>query len=121
MRYAAIFAEPIFAMAEINLYTRILAICQPKSILQWQLIADYSILASGGIFSNENPLHQTQRFWNLKQIASNPADAAAMPITSDSPGIISDALGDNANRAYSIHLINNSAARTATSQDCHPT
>ncbi len=71
--YPAIFEEPVYAMEEINLYTRLLAICQPESILQWQLTADYSPLAGGGIFGNSEPLHPTQRFWNLKQLASTPA------------------------------------------------
>ena len=39
-RYPAIFKESTFALYEINLYTRLCAICQPLSILQWQLTAD---------------------------------------------------------------------------------
>ena len=32
--------------------TRMMAIAQPLSILQWQLTADYSLLAGGGIFGD---------------------------------------------------------------------
>lgn len=45
------------------------------SILQWQLTANYSVLAGGGIFGNEGPLQPTQRYWNLKQLGSTPAGA----------------------------------------------
>ena len=70
--YPQIFQESSFALHEIDLYTRILAVSKPKSILQWQLTADYSILAGGGVFGEEGPLRPTQRFWNLKQLASTP-------------------------------------------------
>ena len=72
-RYPQIFNEQSFALYEINLYLRILSIAQPKSILQWQLTADYSILAGGGIFNDNGPLRPTRRFWNLKQLAATPA------------------------------------------------
>ena len=50
--YPDIFQEQTYALQEINLYTRLLAICQPISILQWQLTSDYSPLIGGGIFGN---------------------------------------------------------------------
>ena len=71
-RYPRIFSEQSFALHEISPHTRILAISQPKSILQWQLTADYSLLAGGGICGDNGPLRPTQRFWNLKQLASTP-------------------------------------------------
>ncbi|HYJ64939.1 MAG TPA: hypothetical protein VEV62_14430, partial [Parafilimonas sp.] len=46
--YPQIFQEQIYALKEINLYVRLLNICQPLSILQWQLTADYSPLIGGG-------------------------------------------------------------------------
>jgi hypothetical protein len=109
--YPAIFQEQTYALEEINLYTRIMAICQPLTILQWQLTSDYSPLAGGGIFGNDEPLHPTQRFWNLKQLASTPKGLFAMPITSDRPGISCAALGNNKNNKYSIQLVNNGATR----------
>jgi len=113
-RYPAIFEEPVYALEEINLYTRILAICQPLSILQWQLTADYSVMAGGGIFGNEGPLQPTQRFWNLKQLGSTPAGTFAMPITGDRPAVTCAALGDNARGVYALHIVNNGATRQAT-------
>lgn len=113
-RYPAIFEEPTYALEEINLYTRILAICQPLSILQWQLTADYSVLSGGGIFGNdEEPLHPTQRFWNLKQLGSAPRGVLAMPITSNSTNITCAALGDNTRGTYVVHLVNNGSTRQA--------
>lgn len=80
--YAEIFNESTFALYEINLYTRICAICQPLSILQWQLTSDYSLLWGDGIYGSKGPLRPTQRFWNIKQLASTPADALAIPVSS---------------------------------------
>ncbi|HET6569398.1 MAG TPA: hypothetical protein VFG50_15630 [Rhodothermales bacterium] len=113
-RYPDIFEEPTYALEEINLYTRILALCQPRSILQWQLTADYSDMAGGGIFGNDEPLHPTQRFWNLKQLGSTPAGLFAMPVTADKPGITSAALGDNDRGVYAVHLVNDGPTREAT-------
>ncbi|SHM97132.1 hypothetical protein [Mucilaginibacter sp. OK098] len=112
--YPDIFQEQTYALQEINLYTRLLAICQPASILQWQLTADYSPLIGGDIFGNDEPLHPGQRFWNLKQLSITPKGLFAMPITSDKPDVSCAALGDNAKGAYAIHLVNNGTERSVT-------
>ena len=112
--YPDIFQEQTYALKEINLYTRMLAICQPVSILQWQLTADYSPLIGGGIFGNNEPLHPGQRFWNLKQLSITPKGLFAMPITCDRPNISATALGDNNKSAYTIHIVNNGAKRKVT-------
>jgi hypothetical protein len=109
--YPAIFNEQTYAIKEINLYTRLLGICQPESILQWQLTSDYSPLAGGGVYGDEGTLHPTQRFWNLKQLASIPRGLNAMPILSGSADISCAALGDNLKGIYSIQLVNNNATR----------
>jgi len=109
--YPDIFQEQTYALKEINLYTRLLAICQPESILQWQLTSDYSPLIGGGIFGNNEPLHPGQRFWNLKQLAQTPKGLYVMPITGDGQNITAAALGDNSKHIYSIQLVNNGAKR----------
>jgi hypothetical protein len=109
--YPAYFEDPSYAIEEINLYTRLLAICQPLSILQWQLTTDYSPLKGGGIFGNSGPLEPTQRFWNLKQLASTPPGLFYMPLTSDNNAVSCAALGDNSKHIYTIHLVNNGASR----------
>ncbi len=109
--YPAYFQDPSYALEEINLYVRLLAICQPLSILQWQLTADYSPLKGGGIFGESGPLEPTQRFWNLKQLAMTPEGLQHMPIACDKAEISCAALGDKAKHRYSIHLVNNGAAR----------
>lgn len=114
-RFPKIFEEPTYARAEINLYIRILAICQPLSILQWQLTADYSVLSGGGVFgNNEQPLHPTQRFWNLKQLASTPHGLRFMPISSDNAALSAAALGDVEKRNFVVHIVNNGASRRTT-------
>lgn len=113
-RYPAIFQEPAFALEEINLYTRMLAISEPKSILQWQLTADYSLLAGGGVFGDSTALRPTQRFWNLKQLASTPEGAFALPITCGHADLTCAAFGDIAKGMYAVHIVNNGSARPVT-------
>ena len=112
--YPDIFQEQTYALKEIDLYTRLLAICQPESILQWQLTADYSPLIGGGIFGNNEPLHPGQRFWNLKQLSITPKGLFAMPITCDRSSISVAALGDNNKNAYAIHIVNTGTKRKVT-------
>lgn len=112
--YPQIFLESSYALNEINLYVRLLSICQPEAILQWQLTADYSLLAGGGIFGDTTKLRPTQRFWNIKQFSSTPKNLKAMTITGDKKGISVVALGDNDKGVYAIHLVNNDASRKVT-------
>jgi hypothetical protein len=121
-RYPQIFTEQSFALYEINLYLRILAIAQPRSILQWQFTADYSVLAGGGIFNDNGPLRPTRRFWNLKQLASTPPRSFSLPVACDKqPNLTCAAFGDIANGIYTTHIVNNGAARTATLTGLPPT
>ncbi len=112
--YPDIFQEQTYALEEINLFTRLLAICQPESILQWQLTSDYSPLIGGGIFGNNEPLHPGQRFWNLKQLSITPKGLFAMPISCDKSNITCAALGDNDKKVYAVHVVNNGAKRKVT-------
>jgi hypothetical protein len=109
--YPAIFEEQTYALKEINLYIRLLAICQPEAILQWQLTSDYSPLIGGGLYGDQGPLRPTQRFWNLKQLASVTEGLKAMSIQSASPEISCAALGDNDKGIYTIEMVNNGARR----------
>jgi hypothetical protein len=114
-RYPQIFNEQSFALYEINLYLRILAIAQPRSILQWQFTADYSVLAGGGIFNDNGPLRPTRRFWNLKQLASTPPRSFSLPVACDKqPNLTCAAFGNIAEGIYTVHIVNNGAARATT-------
>jgi hypothetical protein len=113
--YPAIFQEQSYALKEISLYTKLLAICQPESILQWQLTSDYSLLAGGGVFGDTtSPLRPTQRFWNLKQLSNIPKDLRAMHLSVNGTDITGAASGDNTKSVYAIQLVNNGAARKVT-------
>jgi hypothetical protein len=109
--YPAILQEQTYALREITLYTLLLSICQPASILQWQLTTDYSLLAGGGIFGDTSALRPTQRFWNLKQLSMTPRGLFAMPLSCDRPNVTVAALGSNERHLYALHLVNNGAAR----------
>ena len=111
--YPEIFYEQTFALYEINLYIRICSICQPISILQWQLTSDYSVLKGEGIFRTVGPLTPTRRFWNLKQLASTPEDAFSIPFTCSKEEVNCALFGNIARGKYAVHIVNNGAERSA--------
>ncbi len=90
---------------------RLCAICQPVSILQWQLTADYSLLTGNGIFGTVGPLLPTQRFWNLKQLASTPEGSFAIPAACNKEDINCAAFGNISRGKYAVHMVNNGAER----------
>lgn len=100
--YPKIFLEPSYALEEVGLYVKLINVCQPNSILQWQLTSDYSLLT--GLAPGDS-LQPTQRFWNFKQLASTPAHVFHLPVTSSRKEIGAAALGNN-NGAFALHLVN---------------
>ncbi len=112
--YAQIFYEQTFALYEINLYVRLCAVCQPLSILQWQLTSDYSLLKGEGIYGTQGPLAPTRRFWNVKQLASTPENAFSLPTVCDKEEINCASFGNIARGEYAIHMVNNGAERETT-------
>ncbi|MCD8081348.1 MAG: hypothetical protein LUF04_13405 [Bacteroides sp.] len=66
------------------------------------------------MYGSEGPLRPTQRFWNLKQLASTPPRSFALPVTSDQEEVNAAAFGNPARGEYAVHLVNNGAARQAT-------
>ncbi|TFG44486.1 MAG: hypothetical protein E4H43_00250 [Bacteroidia bacterium] len=111
--YPGIFYEQTFALYEINLYIRICSICQPLSILQWQLTSDYSVLKGEGIYRTMGPIQPTRRFWNLKQLASTPEGAFALPATCNKEEVNCAVFGNISRGEYAVHIVNNGAERTA--------
>ena len=111
-RYPLIFLEPDMSLYEIELYVRMLALSQPKSILQWQLTSDYSLLVGGGLYGDTTALRPTQRFWNLKQLASTPEKVSHVPITCGR-AVSCAAMGDAASNRWAVHVVNTNASRTA--------
>jgi len=109
-RYPLIWAQPWFAQLEIDQYLRIAAACQPASIMPWQLNADYSLLAGGGIYGDQGPLRPTQRFWCLRQLGLL-SGGFWLPVEIDRPGLHAAAVGDLASGRYAIHIANNGAER----------
>jgi hypothetical protein len=110
-QYPDIFNESSFAQDEIDIYVRACNVAHVKSILQWQLTSDYSLLSGGGVYKTEGPLHPTQRFWNLKQLGMTPAGSFILPVTYDNGIISCAAFGDIADKIYSIHIVNHGTDR----------
>ncbi len=111
-RYPQIFEEPTYALDEIDVYVKMMNIAQPRSILQWQLTADYSVLSGGGIFGNtEDELYPQQRFYNLRQLSETPESLYALGVKTNKPGVRVAALGDNKKNLYAIHMVNKGATR----------
>jgi O-glycosyl hydrolase len=111
--YPEIFFEQTFALYELNLYIRICALCQPLSILQWQLTSDYSVMTGSGIYRTRGELRPTRRFWNLRQLASTPEEAFSLPCSSGKEEVNCAAFGNIARGEYAVHIINNGAERFA--------
>ena len=109
-QYPAIFNESTFALYEINLYTRLCALTQPLSILQWQLTSDYSLLWGEGIYRSEGPLRPTQRFFNLQQLSLTPSNAFSVPATCDKENINLAAFHKASTGQCAIHIVNNGAS-----------
>lgn len=106
-----VFQEPSFAQDEIDIYVRACSIAHVRSILQWQLTSDYSLLTGGGIYRTEGALHPTQRFWNVKQLGMVSPGSFILPVTCDKEVISCAAFGDIANGTYTVHIVNNGASR----------
>ena len=84
--YPDILQEPSFAQDEIDTYVRAINTAHVRTILQWQLTSDYSLLTGGGIYRTEGRLHPTQRFWNLKQLGMVAPGSFILPVACDKEG-----------------------------------
>jgi len=110
-RSPLVFLQPWFQLGEIDTYIRICNICQPLTVMEWQLTSDYSVLTGKGLYGDEGPLRPTQRFWNLKQLGATTAGSFWMPVTCNRPNISCAAAGNIADGIYTVHLVNNGATR----------
>jgi hypothetical protein len=110
-RSPLVFLQPWFQLGEIDTYIRICNICQPLTVMEWQLTSDYSVLTGKGLYGDEGPLRPTQRFWNLKQLGATPAGSFWMPVTCNRPNISCAAAGNISDGIYTVHLVNNGATR----------
>ena len=108
--YSSVFREPWYALDEAAEYIRIMRICHPESILEWQLTQDYSVLKTdaGGA------LAPTQRFHNLKQFNLTPPGSAWLPVQSSSGLVLPAACLEPARGVCTVHLVNNGASRPVT-------
>ena len=110
-RYPLVFLQPWFQLDEIDTYVRICNICEPATIMEWQLTSDYSVLKGQGLYGDEGPLRPTQRFWNLKQLGYTPAGSFWMPVKCSRYNVSCAAAGNISKGLYAVHLVNNGAKR----------
>jgi hypothetical protein len=108
--YPNLFREEWYSLDEAAEYVRILRICQPLTILQWQFTENYSVLHG----DNSGTLHPTQRFFNLKQINLTPAGSAWVDVQSSSAKVLPAAFIHQSNGAVSLHVVNTGASRELT-------
>jgi hypothetical protein len=109
--YPDIFQEPSFAMDEVDIYVRACNVAHVRSIVQWQLTSDYSLLAGQGIYGIDGPLHPTQRFWNLKQLGMVSPGSFILPTACNNEELSCAAFGDLADGTYMIDIVNHGASR----------
>ena len=97
-------------MDEAAEYVRIMRVCQPESILEWQLTQDYSVLKTdaGGA------LQPTQRFYNLKQFNLAPPGRPGLVAQSNSGLVPPGGLCGRGPPGCTVHLVNNGASRLVT-------
>jgi len=108
--YPNVFREPWYALDEAAEYIRIMRICHPEAILEWQLTQDYSVLKSDA----SGALEPAQRFYNLKQFNLTPPGSAWIPVQSSSGLVLPAACLDSSRGVCTVHLVNNGAGRPVT-------
>ena len=108
--YPNVFREPWYALDEAAEYIRIMRICHPEAILEWQLTQDYSVLTTGP----DGALSPTQRFHNLKQFNLTPPGSFWIPAQSSDGLVLPAACMDPSLAVCTVHLVNNGASRPLT-------
>jgi len=108
--YPNVFREPWYGLDEAAEYVRIMRICHPEAILEWQLTQDYSVLATDA----SGALLPAQRFYNLKQFNLTPAGSAWIPVQSSDRLVLPAACLDASSGVCTVHLVNNGAGRPVT-------
>ncbi|HTY00956.1 MAG TPA: hypothetical protein VMG09_13085 [Bacteroidota bacterium] len=111
-QYPDVFLEPSFAQDEIDIYVRACNVAHVRSILQWQLTSDYSLLTGGGVEGTQGPLRPTQRFWNLKQLGLVAPGSFILPTKCTKEAVSCAAFGDIADSIFTIDFVNSGASRT---------
>jgi hypothetical protein len=108
--YPSIFREEWYSLDEAAEYIRIMRICQPRAILEWQLTENYSVLRT----DEHGALQPTQRFYNLKQFNLSPPGSAWIAASSSSGLVLPAACFDQGGGICTVHLVNNGADRPLT-------
>jgi hypothetical protein len=108
--YPNVFREEWYSLDEAAEYVRIMRICQPQAILEWQLTENYSVLST----DQAGALHPTQRFFNLKQFNLAPAGSRWISAESSNGLVLPAAFVEKTTGLYTVHMVNDGASRPVT-------
>jgi hypothetical protein len=92
-----IFEDAAFSLAEINLYVRMCGLCEPTSLMQWQMTSDYPLVVG-------SPPRPLRRFWQWRQLGLTPTGARSVRIQCTEPEISCCAF-TKGNQVV-VHLVN---------------
>ncbi len=97
-----------YGMEELRLYQELLLYARPRGMMYWEFTSDYSLVQVGG-----GEIVPTGRFWWTKQLTNlTPPASDALAATSSHEKVLATAFRKGG--AYTIHVANVAAARSAT-------
>ena len=86
--------------------------CDDETLKKWADAArdlNVPLINGDGVFGTDGPLRPKQRYWDLKQLASTPPRAFAIPFTCSKEVVNCAAFGNIAGGEYALHIANNGA------------
>lgn len=102
-----------YALGEARMYQELLLHARPQGTMQWEFTADYSILKVDKDEQGQDRLTPSPRFWFVKHFCNlTPYHSQALTTVSDNPKVLVTAF--SAGPAFTVHIANLGAARSAT-------
>jgi hypothetical protein len=99
-----------YGLREAQMMLELLQYARPQGTQYWQFTNDYSLVRAG---RDGGAVEPTARFYLMKHFTDlTPQKSEALTVTSDQKGILMSAFRKDG--AYTVHILNLGAARTAT-------
>jgi len=109
-----LFLDERYQLDEAVLYIRLCNLAQPRSLMVWQLTADYSLLDGGDTYGRPGPLTPTFRYWIMKQLGLVPSGYRHVPLSVQGEDIVAAAFCDESGSEWVVQLFNSGASREIT-------